>query len=308
MTELRNFDLNLLVAFKFLMEERSVSRAAERLFISQSAMSHVLQRLRRQLDDPVLVKTAAGMTPTPRAQALWEPVKAVLRDVERLVRTPEEFSPESSQKRFIIASSDYVEFTLLPPFIAELNRRAPNIEIHVKQFSSTTPPETAIAEHQIDFAIGFDVIISPSPKVRSQKLFKDEIVCICRDRHPDFTGNRISFEQFISSRHMVISRRGAGTGLIDDWLEKHGQTRKVSLVVANFLSTPWIVANTDLLLSLPKRIAEKFIHVAPLKILPIPIDLPTYDVIMIWHPLQEKEPDHRWIRQEILGACRKLAE
>ncbi len=306
MTELRNFDLNLLVAFKFLMEERSVSRAAERLFISQSAMSHVLQRLRRQLDDPVLVKTAAGMTPTPRAQALWEPIKAVLRDVERLVRTPEEFSPDSSQKRFVIAASDYVEFTLLPPFIAELNRRAPNIEIQLKQLSHTSP-EIAIEENQIDFAIGFDVVISPSPRVRSEKLFKDEIVCICRDKHPDFVGNQISFEQFISSRHMVISRRGAGTGLIDDWLEKHGQTRKVSLVVPNFLSTPWIVANTDLLLSLPARIAEKFVHIAPLKILPIPIELPIYDVIMIWHPLQEKEPDHQWIRQEIFGACRKLA-
>ncbi|ARN82357.1 LysR family transcriptional regulator [Methylocystis bryophila] len=301
MTELRNFDLNLLVAFKFLMEERSVSRAAERLFISQSAMSHVLQRLRRQLDDPVLVKTAAGMKPTPRAQALWEPVKTILRDVERLVHTPEEFSPETCQKRFVIAASDYVEFTLLPPFIAGLNRRAPDIEIQIRQLINTSP-ETAIEEHQVDFAIGFDVIISPSPRVCSKTLFKDEIVCICRDNHPDLVGPRISFEQFISSKQMVISRRSAGTGLIDDWLEKHGQTRKVSLVVPNFLSAPWIVANTDLLLSLPAKIAERFVHAAPLKILPIPIELPTYDVIMIWHPLQEKEPDHQWIRQEILGA------
>jgi DNA-binding transcriptional LysR family regulator len=305
MMELRNFDLNLLVAFEFLIEERNVSRAAEKLFISQSAMSHILQRLRHQLDDPVLVKTATGMTPTPRAQSLLEPVKAILRDVERLIRTPEQFSPASSQKRFVIAASDYVEFTLLPPLIAELNRRAPNVEIQVKQLS-TRSPESAIEDNEIDFAVGFDVVISPSPKVHSRKLFTDEIVCLCRDQHPEFPGSQISFEQFVSSKHMLISRREAGTGLIDDWLEKHGRTRKVSLVVPNFLSAPWIVANTDLLLSLPSRVAEQFVRVAPLKIVPIPIDLPKYDVVVIWHPLHEKEPAHQWLIQEVLAVCRQL--
>ena len=117
MTKLRNFDLNLLHAFKLLLEERSVSRAAEKLFISQSAMSHILQKLRSQLDDPVLVKTAAGMKPTLRAQALLEPIKTVLNEVEQIIRSPEVFSPTTSQRRFVIATSDYVEFTLLPKLV-----------------------------------------------------------------------------------------------------------------------------------------------------------------------------------------------
>jgi len=136
MTELRNFDLNLLLAFKLLVEERSVSRAAEKLFISQPAMSHVLLKLRRHLDDPILVKTSIGMVPTPRAQALLEPVKDLLRGAERIIRTPEEFSPASSQRRFVIATSDYVECTLLPKLTESINVRSPNIEIHIRPLSN----------------------------------------------------------------------------------------------------------------------------------------------------------------------------
>src|SRR5262245_35492046 len=114
MPNLRNFDLNLLHAFKLLVEEQSVSRAAEKMFVSQPAMSHILQRLRNQLDDPVLVKTTTGMKPTARAQVLLQPIKAVLKEVEHIIRSPEEFAPTTCQKRFVIATSDYVEFTLVP--------------------------------------------------------------------------------------------------------------------------------------------------------------------------------------------------
>ena len=305
MTELRNFDLNLLLAFKLLVEERSVSRAAEKLFISQPAMSHVLLKLRRHLDDPILVKTSSGMVPTPRAQALLEPVTDLLRGAERIIRTPEEFSPASSQRRFVIATSDYVECTLLPKLTESINARTPNIEIHVRQPINKLL-ETAIEEGDIDLIIGFSAIFDIPSHICQQKLFNDKIVCILSQEHSNIIGNEISLEQFISSRHMVISRRETGTGLIDDYLVKRGVARKISLIVPNFLSAPWILANTDLILSLPARIAEKFVHLVPLKILPIPIDLPPYDLLMLWHPRQEKEPDHRWLRREILEICAKM--
>jgi DNA-binding transcriptional LysR family regulator len=303
MTELRNFDLNLLLAFKLLVEESSVSRAAEKLFVSQPAMSHILRKLRRQLDDPILVKTSAGMAPTPRAQALLEPIAGILRGVERVLRTPDQFSPADSQRRFVIATSDYVEFTLLPKLTEAINKRAPNIEIHVRH-PINKRPETAIEEGEIDLVIGFDAIFNLPSYFCHQKLFSDKIVCIARQEHPNISGNEMSFEQFIASRHMLISRRETGTGLIDDYLEERGLVRKTSLVVPNFLSAPWIVANSDLVLSLPLRIAEQFARLAPLKIFPVPIDLPTYDLIMIWRPQQEKEPDHQWLRGEILEICR----
>jgi DNA-binding transcriptional LysR family regulator len=233
MTELRNFDLNLLLAFKWLVEERSVSRAAEKLFVSQPAMSHVLCKLRRQLDDPILVKTSAGMVPTVRAQALLEPIRTVLKDFEHIIRTPEEFSPAISQRRFVIATSDYVELTLLMQLIKSFNKRAPNIEIHVRHQINKLA-ETAIEENHIDLVIGIDAILNIPSYICRRKLFDDRIVSIARQDHHDFTGDIMSIEQFISSRHMLISPRGTGTGLIDDYLAAQGLTRKVSLIVPNF--------------------------------------------------------------------------
>ncbi len=133
MTELHKFDLNLLVAFDLLMDEKNVSRAAERMFVTQSAMSHTLQRLRQQLDDPLLVKTPAGMKPTDRALSLVKPVKAVLRDVKRLIRAPEEFDPSRSRRRFVIAATDYMDLLVLPPLVERMALAAPGIDIHVKR-------------------------------------------------------------------------------------------------------------------------------------------------------------------------------
>ncbi|MGO8845752.1 MAG: LysR family transcriptional regulator [Methylocella sp.] len=297
--------MNLLYAFKLLMEERSVSRAAEKMFISQPAMSHILQRLRSQLNDPVLVKTTAGMKPTLRALALLQPIKAVLKEVEQILQSPEKFSPATSQNRFVIVTSDYVQFILLPKLTESINKHAPNIEIHIQQPTSKLP-EAAIEEEEIDLVIGFDAIFNLPSYIGRETLFSDKIVCIAKQDHPNIGEPEISLEQFMASKHMLISPRGAGTGLIDDYLGARGLARKISLVVPNFLPAPWIVANTDLLLSLPSRIAEQFVRLAPLKILPIPIDLPTYELIMIWHPRQEKEPAHQWLRREILNTCRKM--
>lgn len=305
MTELRNFDLNLLVAFKYLMEERSVSRAAQKMFISQSAMSHVLQRLRQQLDDPVLVKTPQGMKPTPRARALVEPIGDILGEVEQVIRCSKEFSPAQTQRRFTIATNDYVEFCLLPPLMRSVSRQAPNVEIHLVQTSGSLREVAEAGD--IDLVIGFDVILDKAPYVHRERLCTDRIVSLVRRDHPDFSGGELSLEQFIAARHMLMSRREAGTGLIDDWLEARGLARKVSLVVPNFLSAPWIVAGTDLVFSLPLRIAEHFVNFAPLRILEIPIDFPTYDLLMVWHPLLDKEPAHMWLRREITDISRAIA-
>jgi DNA-binding transcriptional LysR family regulator len=304
MTELRNFDLNLLVAFRYLMEERSVSRAAQKMFISQSAMSHVLQRLRQQLDDPVLVKTPQGMRPTQRALSLIAPIGDILVEVEQVIRGSKEFSPATTQRRFTIATNDYVEFCLLPPLMSAVSRKAPNIEIHLVQTQGGLAAAAETAE--VDLVIGFDVILDQIPYLHRERLYSDRIVSLVRRDHPDITGEEVSLEQFIAARHMLMTRREAGTGLIDDWLEARGLARKVSLVVPNFLSAPWIVASTDLVFALPLRIAEHFVRIAPLKIVPIPIDFPTYDLLMVWHSLQDKEPAHAWLRQEIIDICREV--
>ena len=307
MPELRNFDLNLLVAFDLLMQEQNVSRAAERMFVGQSAMSHILQRLRQQLDDPLLVKTSTGMKPTDRALALIDPVRIVLRDVERLLRAPEDFDPDKSQRRFVIAATDYMEVLLLPALVELITRQAPNVVIHVKR-TELPFPESELEHNELDVVLGFEAILKPAGYLISEKLFDDRVTCLVSRSHPANEGARLTLDEYLSMRHMLISRQGTRIGVIDEWLAEKGLERRIALIVPHFLSAPLIVANTDMVLSLPERIARQFVGLAPLSILPVPIDLPVYELVMIWHPLRENDPAHRWLREQILAVCQTLDE
>lgn len=304
MVNLRSFDLNLLLALKALLEEKNVSRAAEKLCLSQPAMSHVLSRLRGQLDDPILVKSASGMVPTARALALLEPTVAVLREIEKIVQSPPTFDPATSRRRFVISTSDYVAFAVLPELAESIMRIAPNIEVQIRQ-PIVGPPHLALEEDNIDVAIGFDAIFGGTPHIRSDMLMGESVVCLTRQSNAVVPGDEITLAQFLECRHMLITWREAGTGLIDDCLAKLGLRRNISFILPNFLTTPWILAKTDLLLCLPRRMAEKFVELAPLKILPIPIDLPRYELRMLWHPRHEKDRAHMWLRERLLTICRR---
>jgi DNA-binding transcriptional LysR family regulator len=307
MPELRNFDLNLLVAFDLLMQEQNVSRAAERMFVGQSAMSHILQRLRQQLDDPLLVKTSTGMKPTDRALALIDPVRIVLRDVERLLHAPEDFDPDKSQRRFVIAATDYMEVLVLPALVELITRQAPNVVIHFKR-TELPFPESELEHNELDVVLGFEAILKPAGYLISEKLFDDRVTCLVSRRHPANEGVRLTLDEYLSMRHMLISREGTRIGVIDEWLAEKGLERHIALIVPHFLSAPLIVAKTDMVLSLPERIARQFVGLAPLSILPVPIDLPVYELVMIWHPLRENDPAHRWLREQILAVCQTLDE
>ena len=304
MVNLRSFDLNLLLALKALLEEKNVSRAAERLCLSQPAMSHVLSRLRNQLDDPILVKSASGMVPTARALALLEPTVAVLREIERIVESPPEFDPATSRRRFVISTSDYVAFAVLPKLAELIIRIAPNIEVQIRQ-PIIGSPHLALEEDNIDVAIGFDAIFGSTPHICSDTLMAESIVCLTRQCNPAVPGDEITLAQFLECKHILITWREAGTGLIDDCLAKLGLHRNISFILPNFLTTPWILEKTDLLLCLPRRMADKFVELAPLKILPIPIDLPRYELRMLWHPRHEKDRAHMWLRERLLTICRR---
>jgi DNA-binding transcriptional LysR family regulator len=303
MTNLRSFDLNLLLALKALIEEKSVSHAAEKMCISQPAMSHVLRRLREQLEDPVLVKSASGMVPTARAQALLEPTVAVLREIEKIVQPPEAFNPATSRRKFVIATSDYVTFALLPELAEFVIQRAPDIGLLIRQ-PITGPSHIAFEQQDIDLAIGFNAFFGATPHLCSKKLMNESIVCLTRQCNAAVPGNDITPEQFLECKHALITWREAGTGLVDDCLARVGLRRKISLVLPNFLAAPWILEKTDLLLCLPRRMADKFVQLAPLKILPIPIDLPRYELIMLWRPCHERDQAHMWLRERLLATCR----
>ncbi len=306
MTELRNFDINLLVAFKALMRERNVSRAAEKMFITQSAMSHVLHRLRQQLDDPVLVKTSHGMQPTERALALIEPVEKILHEIELLLHQPTSFDPASSMRRFVLGATDYLEFLLLPPLINQIIPMAPAVDIHIQRTASEFPSES-LENNTLDMVLGFEVMLSPPAQFHRQTLFDDRMACVVRKDHPLAQEGELTMQQYLQANHMLISRTGSNMGVIDDWLAQRKFERRIGLIVPHFLSAPLIVAQTDYILSLPLRIGQQFASFAPLQVLPLPFELPVFKQVMIWHPLRDKEPGHIWLRQQIIDVCNQLA-
>lgn len=304
MSNLRMFDLNLLVAFDVLMRELNVTRAAEQMFITQSAMSHILHRLRQQLDDPILVKTPGGMKPTARALALIEPVRALLSETERLIQPPEAFDATTSQRRFVLAATDYLEYLLMPGLSGLIEKMAPGIDLHVKRTESSFPA-AQLENGSLDVVLGFTSVLNPPAHLYSQPLFSDQMACVVRQNHPVIT-KPPSLEDYISVPHMLISRTGSPHGIIDEKLAELGMERRIKLIVPHFLSAPLIVAETDMILSLPYRIAAQFQKHAHLEIFPVPIDLPDYELAMIWHPLRDKDPAHLWLREKIVAVCKSI--
>lgn len=305
MTDLRKFDLNLLVAFEVLLREMNVSRAAEKMCVTQSSMSHILQRLRQQLDDPVLVRTNTGMKPTERSLALLEPVRSILREVEKVIQVPECFDPGSSQRRFIIAATDYMEFLLLPPLLERIGLSAPSVDIQVKRTEASFPTES-LENGDLDVVLGFSAILKPPAQFLVETLFEDRMVCVVRADHPAVS-KPLGLEEYVSLPHLLISRTGTKVGVIDEWMAEKGLERRIALTVPHFLSAPLIVARTDLVLSLPLHLAQRIAELIPLRILPLPMELPAYDLVMIHHPVREKEPAHLWLREQIANVSRSLA-
>lgn len=304
MANLRTFDLNLLLAFDVLMRERNVTRAAECMFVTQSAMSHTLHRLRQQLNDPVLVKSPSGMQPTALALALVEPVRGLLQEMERLLEAPQAFDPATSQRRFTIAATDYMEFLILPELSQSIEQSAPGVDLHIKRTESSFPL-AQLENGSLDVVLGFASMLNPPAHLNCEYLFKDRMACVVRRDHPRIKAAP-SLAEYLTATHMLISRTGDKLGVIDEKLAETGGERRINCIVPHFLSAPLIVAQTDMILSLPYRLAIAFQKLAPLSIWPVPVNLPDYDLVMIWHPLWEKDPAHGWLREQIRSIGRKI--
>ncbi len=305
MANIRHLDFAMLMAFDVLMRELSVSRAAEKMYVTQSAMSHTLQRLRQHLDDPLLVKTPSGMKATGRAEALVEPVRAILRDAEHLLASGPDFDPNTSQQRFVVSGSDYIEVLILPRLVARVRELAPRIEIHVIR----SEPEvlgSLIENNELDLAIGFEAMLNLPRHLTVSQLFDDRVVCIAR-RTTSKTSAELSLQEYLDRSQLLISSCDLNAVMVERRLAKAGLERRVSLVVPNFLSAPFTVATTDLLLSLPGRVAEICLNLAPVTVLNMPLELPPYDLVMAWHPIRQTDRAHAWLRSLIQQVGQEIA-
>jgi DNA-binding transcriptional LysR family regulator len=303
--DLRRFDLNLLLVFDLLMRERSVSKAARGLFVSQSAMSHSLNRLREQLDDPLLVATKGGMLPTPRALSLEQPVREWLAMLEQGLSADSSFDPASSSQSFVLGSSDYMEYVFLPPLLQRLQSQAPGINIELRKIADADTAG-ALARGEVDACLQlFDV--HPERGLLSKTIATEQPVVLMRSDHPAVNGHQLSLEQYLSLPHAVVDTLELSRE-VESLLSQRGLSRRVQLQVPNFLSAPIIIAETDLLATLPTYIARRFIHGGRLKIASLPLDLGYFPVNLCWHKVRDQDPSQRWLRQQFVAVAEQLIE
>lgn len=294
--DLSRIDLNLLVALDALLSERSVTRAAARIGIGQSAMSSSLARLRRLFDDELLTRAPDGMRPTPRALALAEPVRAALRQVQAIVRREAAFDPATTERTFTVSLPDSTEVLLGPRLLGYLRAEAPGIRLLLRSVDRTHILEELDSD-RVDLAIGFGFEGQTHHKQRL--LYRDTYVCLF-DAGQVGLVPPISLDDYLRFPHILTSLRETPHGVVDDALAKLGLTRTLALTTPRFLVVPFLVRAAPVITTMHARLATYFADALGLTVSAAPVVLEEVAVSMLWHASYDDEPAHRWLRQVLV--------
>ncbi len=294
---LSRIDLNLLVVLDAIYTEGGITRAAEKLHLTQPAISHALGRLRRLLNDELFERDGRAMVPTPFARNLIEPVRRSLRSLEITLNEIESFDPGKSEKRFAIGVRDSLESTLLPPLMAHVSETAPNVEIAAIQVDRREM-ESELASGTLDAAL--DVLLPVSESVRHARIAGDRMVIVARKNHPSVR-SRLSLENYLKLEHILVSSRRSGPGLEDVELSRLGLQRRVRLRCQHYFAACRVVSQTDFILTMPERYARVANEQFGNRILPFPLEKPTLDVHLYWHSNVDNEPANKWLRKQLRG-------
>lgn len=286
------YDLNLLPVFITLMEERNITRAAERLGITQPALSNALARLRTTLQDPLFIRERYGIRPTPVAEELAPVILEALAKLNEVVIGRQEFNPAETERLFTIASNSYVEFVLLPHIVARLREVAPGVKLSLRPYGNDLV-ETGVVSGTTALVLGR--IADPPDNLVVQHLMDESLACMVRADHPDVQGS-LSREQYEQMKHVNVVPPGRLRVGLFQALERQGLKRDVAVSVTHFLAAPEMVAATDYCTTLPSLICRSLAHDPRLQILPTPVDLGTFPVEMAWHLRYRHDPAHRWLR------------
>lgn len=297
MTDISSVDLNLLKALDALLDERHVTRAAERLGVTQPAMSGMLARLRESFRDPLFVRTQRGVVPTPRALELALPLKRVLGEAAALFQ-PTEFDPAQAEFTATIAATDYAQRAIAVPFLSELRRKAPKIRVALLPVDDKQV-QMQLERGYVDFAL-----MTPEAAAadfHGHRLFDERYVCVMRSGHPAGSMGELTLDAFCRLDHALVSYSGGGfSGVTDDALAKLGLRRRVVLSVKSFLVLPEILRASDLIAVVPERLVK---GIEGLMTLPPPLEVPGFTKVLVWHERTHRDPRHRWLRQLLVEAC-----
>jgi len=290
-----DIDLKSLQIFVALVAERNASRVAERVGLSQPAVSHSLGRLRHLFQDRLFVRTRTGMIPTSRALELVEPVKQAIGLLEQTIRVPKEFQPKQARDLFKVGATDYVEWLLLPKLCAAVAAEAPNVQLETESLPERLPFRQ-LEKGDFDLAIGF---FPDAPESLFKKdLFQDEFVVLVG---PQFPNNKktLGLKELLKHRHLLVAPWGGMRNLMDRILEKKGMQRAVHVSTTHFLVAPMIVMETDYVVTLPRQLAESFAKLLPVRSIEHPVKFPPFSITMLWHNRTHYEAAHKWFRGNI---------
>jgi DNA-binding transcriptional LysR family regulator len=301
----QDVDLNLLRVFDAVLRDKGVTSAAARLGLTQPAVSNALARLRAVFGDALFVRTAAGMDPTPFARELAEPVRQALALLESALAHGPGFDPATSTRAFRFYMSDLGQIEFLPPLVERVQRAAPGVRLEAVALEVEDIAD-ALAAGALDLAIGF--LPGLAPPVRRTALFRDPYLCLFRKNHPGI-GQKLTRKMFLDASHALVIYRG-GHRVIEEALERAGLARKVALRVPHFTVVPMILEKSDLILTLPARVARVFERRGSLRALPPPVPIPPAEVAVHWHERFEADTGNGWLRAqvvELFGAAPKMA-
>ena len=287
----RDVDLNLLRVFDAVLRERGVTPAAAGLGLTQPAVSNALSRLRGLFGDPLFVRTPSGMDATPFARELAEPVRQALALLESALAHGPGFDPATTTRAFRFYMSDLGQIEFLPPLIERVESRAPGVRLEAVALD-VEAIGAALASGTLDLAVGF--LPALGPPIQRRALFRDPYVCLMRADHAIRSLTR---KRFLEAAHILVSYRG-GHRVIEEAFERAGI--RVALRVPHFTVAPMVLERTDLLLTLPARVARVFERGGKLKSLPVPLPIPVADVGVHWHERFEADPGNRWLREQVI--------
>ena len=298
------FDLNLLVAFNALMLERNVTKAAAIANVSQPAMSAALARLRRIFDDPLFIRSAEGLLPTAKAQAIAQPVTDALGQVRNLMKPADDFDPNAKPRSFTLGLTEYAMHVLLPALSAKLAKVAPNCSFHVRYYTDRDETVVLLDAGKIDVAVG----VAPTKaenRILSQPLLHDEFVTLIGRDHPAANG-AMDLTTFINLRHILVSPEGNRFGLVDQKLREQGLTRNISLTLPTMFSVPALLSGTDYVATVLRRVGTQYPHQQQITLFAPPLELPAITFDLLWHRRTQQDAAQSWLRQVIADVAANI--
>lgn len=286
------------------MEERSVTRAANRLGITQPALSNSLNRLREMLHDQLFIRERYGIKPTQLAEEIAPTIEAALLQLDDVIIHQQAFDPARAERSFLLAPNSYAELVLIPAVIMRLQSQAPGISLRMTPFGNDLG-ETGVVSGTTAMVLGR--VIDPPDNLVVQHLMDDGLACVVRAGHPD-VGESMTIAQYEAMKHVNVLPPGRIRAGVFQALAKQNLKRDVAVSVTHFLAVPEMIAVTDYCATLPKQICASLRRDPRLKVIPAPVDLGTFPVEMAWHVRYRHDPAHRWLRDVITNTARSISQ